>query len=415
MEYGRFGILKVGDEIDRSSLPNSVLDTVSFAGGNQFNPATVELNDDTLFAKNLKFEEYGSLLITLGRLVLPASAAIIGADSDHFIETDGGDVLITDLGSAAVLFPVGPSSTEYNPATIINNGVVDDFIVKAMSSRPQCMGSYPLTSVNYQWDIKEVVPGGSIVTLSLGYSDITKSGSQYMPASAEIVHCSGATADKWDGSGESGTAPYTVTGTGFTQFSLFGITSEESILPLTFMQSFTSVIKNQDVALTWKVNCTASKVTMDLEHALGNPENFTILYSIHADAARCNLPFNYVHAMAAGSDNYYRIKITDIDGSISYSKIVYTASKSEGIALSILPNPVHGSSMELHIVSERATHFSISIIDMQGREMKKMNRQAISRGTNLLRIDISNLHKGIYFVRCFEQGKLLQIYRLIKQ
>lgn len=415
MEYATTGELNAGDELDRSTLPNNVLDTVYFNGGDQYTPGTLKLNNDTLSAKNVKFGTYGRLLITLGRLVLSENAKFLNADKENFIATVGGDVLMKGIGSSSQLIPVGPSLTEYNPVTISNSGVVDDFIVKALSSRPPCLGAFPLTSINYQWDIKEAVAGGSNISLSLGYSDITKRGSQYITANAEVVHCNGTSYDKVDGSGESGADPYTVTGSGFTQFSLFGITSDQTVLPLTFIKSFNAETKNNDVALTWTVNCTAEEVIMELQNSSGNMDNFSTLYKINANADQCKQPFNYLHYKSAYLDNYYQLKITDIDGSISYSSIIHHPGNGKGIALNILPNPVQGSTLNIQVISDRITQLEFNIIDINGRIIKKLNQQAVIKGTNILTTDISNLNKGIYFISCLENGNLIQHIRMIKQ
>ncbi|MBS1731194.1 MAG: T9SS type A sorting domain-containing protein [Bacteroidetes bacterium] len=418
IEYSNPGAseLLMGDEINRSSLPNPVVDTVVINVGSSFNlTAVVKITNDTCYANNVRFGAYGKWLIsTNGRIILSANPDISGQDKTKYIVTSLGDVKVKSVGNAEVDLPIGPSITEYNPVTIKNAGTPDDFSFKALSSRPPCLGGFPLTSMNYQWDISEAQSGGSDVTLSLGYSDVTKRGSGYLPNKAKIVHCAGNNANYSSGTGESGSDVYIVKGSGFNQFSLYGITSDQTVLPLTFIQSFTSHIQNTDVVLDWTVNCTSSSVTMEMENSVGNTNDFKPIYKIVADAGRCKLPFEYVDPKAALNDNYYRIKITDIDGSVSYSGVLHVVSTVKGIAISLAPNPVTGPQAKFSVVSDRQTKISMAITDAQGKVVKQSDYD-INLGATLINIDVSRMQKGIYFVRSIESGKVIGSFKLIRQ
>ncbi len=415
VEYAYNGEIIMGDEINRSTLPNPVLDTVVINVGSQFNPTDVKITNDTCYTNNVRFGSYGKWWIsTNGRIIISANPKITGQDNTKYIATISGDVKIKGIGNTEIAVPIGPSLTEYNPVTIKNAGTPDDFTFKALSSRPPCLGPNPLTSLNYQWDIGELTNGGSDVTLSLGYTDITKRGSQYLPNKAKIVHCAGNNPNYSSGNGEDGTSPFIVKGSGFNQFSLFGITSDETVLPLTFIQSFTSHIQNTDVVLDWAVNCTSSSVTMEMENSVGNTNNFTSIYKIVADAGRCKQPFQYVDPKAALNDNYYRIKITDIDGSVSYSGVIHVVSTVKGIAISLAPNPVTGPQAIFSVVSDRQTDIFLTITDAQGKVIKQGDYK-INQGATLINIDVSRMQKGIYFVRSIESGKVIGSFKMIKQ
>lgn len=407
--------MTMGDEINRSSLPNPVIDTIVINEGSQFTDAYATITNDTCYANNIRFGTYGKIYVwTNGRLILSENPKITGQDNKKYIVTAPGDVKVKSVGNNELEIPIGPTLTEYNPVTIKNSGTPDDFTFKALSSRPPCLGPNPLTSLNYQWDIGESNNGGSNVTLSLGYTDITKRGSQYEMNKAKIVHCAGNNANYSSGSGESGSGPFIVKGSGFEQFSLFGVTSDQGVLPLTFIQSFTSQIQNTDVVLDWTVNCTASSVTMEMENSVGNTNNFQSIYKIVADAGRCKLPFQYVDQKAALNDNYYRIKITDIDGSVSYSGVIHVVSTVKGIAISLAPNPVTGPQAIFSVVSDRQTKISLMITDAQGKVVKQGDYD-INKGATLINIDVSRTQKGIYFVRSIESGKVIGTFKMIKQ
>lgn len=416
IEYSLNGDMNMGNEIDRSNANNPTPDTIIINVGNQFNTnATVSvINNDTIFCKNVRFGNYGKWRITNGAIILSPGAKVLNADASHFIITAGGSLTRLGVGATMVDFPVGPTINEYNPIRITNTGTQDNFSVRALNSRPVCLGPYPLTSINYQWDISEATPGGSVVSLELGYSDVTKRGSAYVPNQSYIVHCNGANADYKNGAGETGTGPFFVSGTNFTSFSLFGISSDPGVLPLSFMKNFETILKQDNVEIKWSVNCTSKSVVMDVEHSVDNPNNFHSIYEVQADAERCNKPFNFTHLGGAFSENFYRIKLTDLDGSISYSDIQHVIGNINKVSVKLSPNPVKGNTANLRIISPNSGSYLLFVSDAQGRKLKK-EAFSIEKGVNYIQMDISNLSAGIYFLKTYSKDKLVHTSRLVKE
>jgi hypothetical protein len=92
----------------------------------------------------------GTNKIILGNSSLTVNT-ITGGGSSSFIVTNGtGDLILKDVGTTATLFPVGPSTGVYAPATITNN-VVRDFNVRVGTT----LTNVPNTSkvVILQWNI----------------------------------------------------------------------------------------------------------------------------------------------------------------------------------------------------------------------------------------------------------------------
>ena len=299
------------------------------------------------------------------------------------------------------------------PVQIKNTGTPDKIAVKALSARPACLGAYPLTSVNYQWTLKEGTNGGSNLKLSLGYTDITKRGAMYVPGNSDIVHCVGGGNDFHNGNGETGGDPYYTTGEQFYKDGLFGITSDVNVLPLSGIQSFDARVQNNDVVFSWSVICTAANVKMELQNSIGNADHFTTFYSITADKVRCGSPFNYVHTGAAGNDNYYRIKITDLDGSISYSAIRHLSGKAKALLVSLLSNPVKERFAKINIESDKDTQYDLTVLDAQGRIMRKIKVNA-DKGFSQSLLDVQNLVQGLYFIKISENGQVIKTIKMIK-
>jgi parallel beta-helix repeat protein len=167
--------------------------------------------------------------------------------------------------------------------------------------------------------------------------------------------------------------------------------------------------------LNWKVTCNSSpRATMVLQRS-ADSRSFSDLYSITADALRCNQPFDYTDTDPLKGMNYYRLKVTDADGKIWYSTLVALLNAVKGFEIiSIAPNPVVNDNFKLNVASAQAGKMEIIIFDMQGR---LVNSQSLSllAGFNSLPVNVGNLAAGTYTIRAGMNDEPTKIIRFVKQ
>ncbi|MEO7306414.1 MAG: T9SS type A sorting domain-containing protein, partial [Ferruginibacter sp.] len=201
--------------------------------------------------------------------------------------------------------------------------------------------------------------------------------------------------------------------TGFSGFYLH-TTLHETPLPIS-INYFTGVKRGSNHLLNWKVTCnTTPGVTMILERS-GNSRNFNAINSVTADAVRCNQPFDYTDTDPLPGMNYYRLKIVDADGKVTYSTTVALLNASKGFdIISIAPNPVVTGNFTLNMASAQASKIDISIFDMQGR---LVNRQTISviAGFNSISMQAGNLGGGTYTIQANVADERSKMIRFVKQ
>jgi len=231
------------------------------------------------------------------------------------------------------------------------------------------------------------------------YTANAGSGTYINPTDANIV---------WNGSYWAVTFDIT----GFSGFYVH--TNPSYALPVNF-NYLNAVKQGNDHLLTWSVTCnTTPRVTLTLERS-ADSRNFNSVYSITADAVRCNQPFNYTDAQPLAGINYYRLKIVDADGKITYSNTIALINGTKGFALmNIAPNPVRGNSFKLNATSATASKTDIVISDMQGRIV---NRQTIilSAGYNSVDINVGNLAPGTYNIYGMSADEKSSLIRFVKQ
>lgn len=190
-------------------------------------------------------------------------------------------------------------------------------------------------------------------------------------------------------------------------------TSLGNPLPIT-INYFKGVKQTNKNLLTWKVTCISTpRATMILERS-ADSRNFTGINSITADALRCDQPFDFTDTDPLKGMNYYRLKMIDADGKVTYSSLVALLNAAKGFDITgIAPNPVASDHFNLNIASAQAGKIEVGIVDMQGRLVKKESISLIA-GFTSLPVMVSGLANGTYTLRCTMDGGETKELRFVK-
>lgn len=165
-------------------------------------------------------------------------------------------------------------------------------------------------------------------------------------------------------------------------------------------------------ALNWKVTCLSSNITMELERA-ADTRNFKTVSTIKATQERCNQPFDFNDVQPLLGKNYYRLKMIDIDGKISYSPIVVVINGSNGLVfVGMYPSIVKGLST-LSVSATKPTAIETRISDMTGKVIKT-TKQNIPSGSSMITVDCGNLAPGVYNLTGISEDAPAQTIRFVK-
>jgi hypothetical protein len=168
-------------------------------------------------------------------------------------------------------------------------------------------------------------------------------------------------------------------------------------LPIDFL-SFDAKRISGDVQLNWKVSCTTNfpDIRFDVERSMDG-RNFNVIDHKIIASSTCSQAFSYLDKTAVNGINYYRVKYTETDGKVAYSKILFVLNRERGFELSsLLPNLVRNSTI-LHITAANKTNISLIVYDMQGRAVQKFNK-TFDAGSNKMNLDFGNLPAGTYSI-----------------
>lgn len=169
---------------------------------------------------------------------------------------------------------------------------------------------------------------------------------------------------------------------------------------------------NNDARLDWKVVCFLLYAKFEIQRSLDGT-NYTTINAFEADQLRCRLPFDFTDANVSGR-LYYRIKVGDLDGRFSTSKIVAIAGKEKGFEInSLTPSLINNNNTTLSISSATADKAEITITNFQGAVVKRIS-VTLNKGVTELPVDASNLARGNYILTVINRAADIKTTRFAK-
>ncbi|MGB1216359.1 MAG: T9SS type A sorting domain-containing protein, partial [Saprospiraceae bacterium] len=162
---------------------------------------------------------------------------------------------------------------------------------------------------------------------------------------------------------------------------------------------FKGELQEKEILLSWKTATEENNEGFQVEQSDDgiNWKEITFVKGNGTSAEVHN--YQYLDSDPVMGINHYRLKQTDYDGSVEYSKIISIHWKVKGISIGeFYPNPSFSKLVYLSCYSATDGELSITVLDINGRELTKEIRQ-ISNGTNNLEFNLTDLNEGIYFIK----------------
>lgn len=199
--------------------------------------------------------------------------------------------------------------------------------------------------------------------------------------------------------------------TDFTAATPVPRNADYNALPITLI-NFSVVKFGNNFSISWQVNCLSNSVNFQIERSSSSTGSFNTIYAATETKARCASAFTINDAQPTTGKNYYRLKITDVDGAVSYSKIVLVQNGLTRNAITMKPTIVISNAI-IQLTADKEGQAIISVADMQGRVVLKTSKN-ITTGVNELTLPTNNFSKGAFFVNVILNGESLKT-RFIKQ
>lgn len=166
-------------------------------------------------------------------------------------------------------------------------------------------------------------------------------------------------------------------------------------LPVTWLGAPTAVREGKNIRVSWSATDTEDLAHFDVEHLTAR-QTFRTLGEVTPGAVQQTPLFSYLHLAPAAAQHTYRIRATDLDGTVVFSPLVSLMLENETLAS---PNPTNGL-LNLSGIPDGST---VTITDAAGKRI-------LSTSVRAGGVDMSRLRAGTYFLRV--KGEVIRVMKL---
>jgi hypothetical protein len=373
-------------------------------------------------------------IISLGNYNLSltgTSSTTIGSNVFTYVATTGsGTFNIQNIGTGVrtgpVLFPVGSSTNSYNPISITNAGVADEYRARVLNA---VYGNYnasnvptgplvPINAVNRTWLLTEQTAGGSNLTTTLQWN-LADELSGFNRGAAYVSRYVNPTWNPGATQVSGGVNPFSLSIGSITSLTPLGVGSG-GYLPVNLLL-FDGKIAGNNNSLFWKTASEENLSHFVLERSTTSSQ-FEEIARIGAKGNSQRIEsyqFDDINFWDKTSQESvaYRLKSVDFDGSFTYSKAIVL--KHNGLNPMpepiVFPNPVNNHFSVLFSVQTEG-EVSIELTNMNGRQIEHRAYNITAIGETLIEWEnVSELTPGVYFLRLTSLDQTVKMIKLIKE
>ena len=182
-----------------------------------------------------------------------------------------------------------------------------------------------------------------------------------------------------------------------------------AVLPIELL-AFKAKLQNETVEIQWQTAIEQNVHDFTIERSTDG-KNFIPLSIQTPKGSNSTYTASDKTPIWGVNGAYYRLKINDLDGTFSYSKVVNVSILPKGFSAKVYPNPFDKNLM-IDILTDKTTDVQIALIDILGRQVFVQNVQNTEGG--IVPLSIPNVPSGAYILKISAGNQRTIVQRLIK-
>jgi hypothetical protein len=323
-----------------------------------------------------------------------------------------GNVRRTVVGTDELFFATG-TGAEFRPVSIfpqINTtsvyevGIVNE-AYSDLSTQAPINGIAP-----YYWNINKISGADAKIRLTLsgavpgagaedGLVALKYDGNDWISVRA--------TGSVLNGTATSGTLETIVLST-FSPFSIGYALN--AALPINLL-SFTAKKRNSSAQINWKITDNSTPEAFEVMKS-SDGVHFSVIGKLSGFSGKLN--YDYTDNSLISGNNYYRLRMTDKDGSVSYSTIVVVMNGTKGVMISSMIPTMVVDRARLNISSSEKGNLQLVVTDISGRVVHTQNA-TINAGKQEIWLNAMRLSPGIFQITGYINGEKTATVRFFKR
>lgn len=161
------------------------------------------------------------------------------------------------------------------------------------------------------------------------------------------------------------------------------------------LSNFEASPQRNSVVLQWH-SYSESAVKEYVVERSWNVRSFYDIGSISKSSMNGYKDYDFTDTKPLNGDNYYRLKIVDMNGKVSYSNILLVKTTRVNLSLLVYPNPVM-STATLQFYTVAPARYKVRITNQFGEVIQLIEGVSVE-GTNRLPVNLSRYSTGNYFI-----------------
>ncbi len=167
------------------------------------------------------------------------------------------------------------------------------------------------------------------------------------------------------------------------------------VLPVVLVE-FSGRMNGRKADLTWKTEDAASLDKFEVQRSL-NGRDYTTIGTLSSTGSSSSYSFSDDLSQISAPVAYYRLKMVELDGKISFSQVLVFREKGVGSQLLVYPNPVKGKAF-VSFMSPSKARIELQLVDASGRLVLRRSCD-IEKGNNILSLErLERFVPGVYTV-----------------
>lgn len=175
-------------------------------------------------------------------------------------------------------------------------------------------------------------------------------------------------------------------------------------LAITLVDFAAKTMTEGKVMINWETQHIEGTEQFFVEHS-ADGKNFTTVAS--EKAVRDQVKYSATHDNASQGANYYRLRSIELNGEVSYSKIVRLSGKANAQQVALLPNMVTDKAT-LQVTANEAGNIQLRIMDITGREIYQQSA-TINAGQNAVILDLHTLPVATYTMQVIVNNEMIPV------
>ena len=177
-----------------------------------------------------------------------------------------------------------------------------------------------------------------------------------------------------------------------------GVGTISSTLPLSLLSISVVQTAEQQSELRWQTASEINTKDFEVEWSYDGLPYRTIAAVNAAGNSTQTKQYMYVHKLPADGNNFYRLKMKDLDGRFTFSPVVKIKITISIIRTTVFPNPVT-DVLNLNMHSLKNEQILLYLCSSNGK-VAVAKTFFIVKGNNTLKWNIQTMAAGVYYISC---------------